>query len=159
MSDYGVPDDLAGTLPWSWAEEHLLKSRNYWLATVSADGGPHNMPVWGVWSAERNVFWFGCSPNARKARNLAMNPRCVVAPDDTVECVSVEGIATPFDDEDRLTEMTRLFLAKYGDEVGDPDEFAAFMRAHANFEVVPTRAFGIVERASEFAERATRWVF
>jgi hypothetical protein len=159
MSDYGVPDDLDGTLPWSWAQERLVRSRNYWLATVSADGRPHAMPVWGVWSVERDVFWFGCSPKARKARNLAANPRCVVAPDDTVECVSVEGVATQFHDDDRLAEMTRLFLAKYGDEAGDPVEFDAFMRANSAFEVAPDRAFGIIERAPEFSERATRWVF
>ena len=49
------------------------------------------------------------------------------------------------------------FVTKYGDEVGD--DFADFMRAHAVIEVVPTVAFAIIERADEFATRATRWRF
>ena len=31
------------------------------------------------------------------------------------------------------------------------------MQAHALVEVTPDRAFGIIERADEFAQRATRW--
>lgn len=33
----------------------------------------------------------------------------------------------------------------------------AFVRSHAIIEVTPDRAFGIIEREDEFAQRATRW--
>jgi hypothetical protein len=48
MTDYGVPEELEGTLPWSWAEERLAESRNFWLVTADGNGRPHAMPVWGV---------------------------------------------------------------------------------------------------------------
>lgn len=160
MSDYGVPADLDGVLPWSWAEERLARSRNYWLVTASADRRPHAMPVWGVWSSERRVFWTSCSPNARKARNLAANPRCTVAPEDTGECVSLEGTAAPVTDPATVDAAITAYYAKYGDELGMPvDEYDGFMRTNALFEVTPERAFGIVETPEDFAARATRWVF
>ena len=93
MSDYGVPADLADVLPWSWAEERLLRNKNFWVITASAKGRPHALPVWGVWMPEWSTFAFSCSPNARKARNIRANPQVAFAIDDTVECVSVEGTA------------------------------------------------------------------
>ena len=48
MPGYGVPDDVGGLLPWSWAEERLVSNRNYWVVTVDADHHPHAMPVWGL---------------------------------------------------------------------------------------------------------------
>jgi hypothetical protein len=45
----GGPTQGSGLLPWSWAEQRLLASRNYWVATSWPDGRPHVMPVWGVW--------------------------------------------------------------------------------------------------------------
>ena len=93
MTDYGVPADLADVLPWSWAEERLVRNRNYWVITASAKGRPHALPVWGVWMPDSSTFAFSCSPNARKARNMRANPQVAFAIDDTVECVSVEGLA------------------------------------------------------------------
>jgi len=93
MQGYGVTEDPDGLLDWEWAETRLLGCRNYWLTTVNADGRPHSMPVWGVWMPSRQRFGFGCSPTARKVRNLAANQRVVVAPHDTVECISLEGRA------------------------------------------------------------------
>ena len=47
MSAYGVPEELDGALPWSWAEERLAETRNFWLITVKASGRPHSMLIWG----------------------------------------------------------------------------------------------------------------
>ncbi len=157
MADYGVPDDLDGVLPWSWAEERLVASRNYWLVTASADGRPHAMPVWGVWDVPGERFVFSCSPNARKARNIAVNPRVSVAADDTVECVCVEGTAH------RLTGAAQegaaeAFGPKYHPD--DPDAAATlvgFFAAGTMFEVRPERAFGMIETEEDFARAATRW--
>lgn len=163
MSDYGVPDDLDGTLPWSWAEDRLIGNKNFWVVTVSGGGRPHAMPVWGVWMAEDERFWFSCSPNARKARNLSENPRCVVTIDDTVECVSVEGSARPVEpgggDRRAVDAMVDAYLAKYWEDPAVHEQMAAFVRSHRIFEVTPDRAFGIIERDEEFAARATRWRF
>lgn len=160
MSDYGVPEDPGGVLPWTWAQQRLVANRNYWVVTASAAARPHAMPVWGVWLAETDRFWFSCSPNARKARNLVQNPQCVVAVDDTVECISVEGrarVAEPARDAVAVDHAVAAYLAKYWDDPAVHPEMEAFVRSHTIIEVTPDRAFGIIERDDEFAERATRW--
>ncbi len=162
MADYGVPADPAGVLPWSWAEQRLVANRNYWVVTASATGRPHAMPVWGVWLASPDRFWFSCAPGARKLRNLTANPQCVIAVADTVECVSVEGSASVITDDvdpSRIDAVVAAYLAKYWAESDSTAEMETFLRANALVEVVPDRAFGIIEREAEFAERATRWVW
>ena len=162
MSDYGVPADLDGALPWSWAEERLVANRNYWVVTASVAGRPSSMPVWGVWMPSTERFWFSCSPNARKARHLAVNPHCAFTVDDTVECVSVEGTARVVDpaaEPAAVADMVGAYVTKYWDDPAVHPEMEQFLRSHAMFEVQPTVAFGIIERDDEFAQRATRWRF
>src|SRR4029077_11959937 len=50
MPGYGTlpANEGTGLLPWSWAEERLVASRNYWLVSVWPDGGPPALPVGGV---------------------------------------------------------------------------------------------------------------
>jgi hypothetical protein len=158
MSGYGVPTDDDGVLPWTWAQERLVRNRNYWVVTASASGRPHALPVWGVWLPETDRFWFSCSPEARKRRNIAENPQCAVAVDDTVECVSVEGHARVTDpDRDDVGPMIAAYLGKYWADPEVHAEMETFLRANAIVEVAPDRAFGIIERHEEFAQRATRW--
>lgn len=159
MSDYGVPADLTGALPWEWAYKRLVANRNYWVVTASADGRPHALPVWGVWMPD-DRFWFSCSPNARKLRNIIANPQVAVTVDDTVECVSAEGRGRRVDLGDAgVDPMVAAYLHKYWPDPSDHDAMAAFLRSNAIIEVTPERAFGIVEREDEFAARATRWVW
>jgi general stress protein 26 len=160
MSDYGVPADLAGALPWSWGQQRLVDNKNYWVVTASASARPHSMPVWGVWLSETDRFWFACSPNARKARNILENPQCAVTVDDTVECISVEGRARVADvarDADAIDHAVGTYVTKYWDDPSVHPEMEAFVRSNAIIEVTPDRAFGIIEREDEFAPRATRW--
>ena len=162
MGGYGVPAEVEGALPWAWARERLVASRNYWVVTANAAGRPHALPVWGVWLPSE-VFWFGCAPSARKARNLAANPHAVVTVDSTVEVVSVEcrGRAST---EAELAAALVAFEAKYGAEMAenagegdDAVDLEAFLRQNAAFTFEPERAFGIIERPDEFSARATRW--
>lgn len=157
MSDYGVGGPDWEPLPWSWAAERLVSNRNFWVVTVSGDGRPHALPVWGVWDDDRHRFFFSCSPNARKARNLAANPRTVVMTDDTVECLSVEGVAAPVPQGEDLEHWIELYLSKY--QPLSPELNGDFVRSHAGFEVAPDRALSVIERDEEFATRATRWTF
>ena len=159
MSEYGVPEDLDGALAWSWAEERLLRNRNYWLVTASVAGRPHSLPVWGVWLGDSERFWCSCSPNSRKARNIAENPWCVVTVDDTVECVSLEGRARIVEAgaDAAVDDAVTAYVAKYWDDPTVHREMEAFVRSHAIVEVTPDRAFGIIERDDEFSRRATRW--
>jgi len=157
MSAYGTDSPDWQALPWEWAAERLTANHNYWLVTVSAGGSPHALPVWGVWDDTDVRFMFSCAPTARKARNIAANPRVVVTVDSTVECISVEGAAQLLPQGARLDTWVDRYVDKYGKEI--PEGLGDFVRAHAVFEVQPTAAFAIIEREVEFATRATRWRF
>ena len=158
MASYGVPTDPEGALPWSWAEERLTANRNYWVVTVNDDGRPSATPVWGVWIPEQPTFVFSCAPDARKARNIAQNAQVCVMVDDTVECVSVEGIAATLDDETSRNAAATTYAEKYA----PPEERASmreFVLGHAVFAVRPVKAVAIIEREEEFASKATRWTW
>jgi PPOX class probable F420-dependent enzyme len=86
---YGVPESSEGMLPWSWAEARLESARNYWIGTSRGDGSPHAAPVWGLWIGDAVLF--STSPNSRKGRNLARDPRVVVHLESGDEVVIVEG--------------------------------------------------------------------
>ncbi|MET0460274.1 MAG: pyridoxamine 5'-phosphate oxidase family protein [Ilumatobacteraceae bacterium] len=156
MSDYGVDTPDWTPLPWSWAASRLGQGRNYWVVTASASARPHALPVWGVWDHDDLRFAFSCSPRSRKAANVAVNPQATVAVDDTVECVSVEGRAAAVDG-DRKELWVERYVTKYSPIA--PDLTAEFIRSNLVIELVPDRAFGIIEREEEFATRATRWRF
>jgi len=104
---YGLPKGNQGLLPWSWAEQRLKRSHNYWIATVKPDGSPHTMVVWGLWQDGR--FLFSTGSQSRKARNLAQNANCVVCTELAREAVIVEGVAEIADVSAR-----RRLLANYG---------------------------------------------
>lgn len=157
MADYGVDTPRWAPLPWSWAAERLEANRNFWVVTVSGDGRPHALPVWGAWDDEELRFAFSCAPRARKARNLAANPRAVVMIDGTVECLSVEGRARAVGDHGRQAQWIDRLVAKY--RAVSPEYGPEFLRQNLLVEFEPERAFAIIEREEEFSTRATRWVF
>jgi PPOX class probable F420-dependent enzyme len=152
MPGYGIvgPEEGSGLLPWSWAEERLSGSRNYWVVSRWPDGRPHAMPVWGLW--HRASFWFSSSRGSRKARNLAADPRCVVTTEDPSEPVVVEGTAELVRDAEELATLLALENAKYqtdyGIEMLDPEVNSAF-------RVRPSWAFGL--RTDDFTGSPTRW--
>ncbi|MDQ1393919.1 MAG: hypothetical protein QOF30_2896, partial [Acidimicrobiaceae bacterium] len=78
MPGYGMLPAHEGTglLPWTWAEQRLRDSHDYWLASVWPDGRPRVMPVWAVWLD--GCLWISSSRQSRKARNLQANPDCVM---------------------------------------------------------------------------------
>lgn len=159
MAAYGVPETNDGLLSWSWARTRLTSSRNYWLVTASKAGRPHSMPVWGTWTAD-DVFFVSCDGQARKARNMRENPAVVVTVDDTVEVVSVEGVATEIDvtDTPQLKGYLGPLVDKY-EEFPSVDQVLEFFSSNAAFVVRPERAFAIIERPDEFGPSATKWVW
>jgi len=62
------------------------------VATTRPDKRPHLTAVWGIWWDE--VFYFSTGRLARKSRNLAQNPGCVVSTESAAEAVIVEGVAS-----------------------------------------------------------------
>jgi hypothetical protein len=133
----------------------LVKARNFWVVTVSKDGRPHALPVWGVWDDEVLRFGFSSATDARKAANLRSNTQVVIGGPDTVEAISIEGRAVELTGTESVEPWIWAYIAKYGPDSVDAD----FLRSNAFFEVIPERAFGVIEREDEFATRATRWRF
>jgi hypothetical protein len=93
MPGYGIkgPKEGTGLLPWKWAQEHLEKAHNFWVASTRPDGRPHVMPVWAVWMED--ALYFSTGAKSRKARNLRANPACVVCAEHARGQIVIEGTA------------------------------------------------------------------
>jgi uncharacterized pyridoxamine 5'-phosphate oxidase family protein len=146
MPGYGMPTGTKGLLPWTWAEERLRKSHNYYFTTVRPDGTPHAMPIWGIWVDNR--FYFSTGATSVKARNLARNSSCVICTENAAEAVVVEGTATTIEPA-RIAELSPVYARKYKGYTLDP-------KMGPIFEVRPKVAFGL--RESTF-KSTTRWQF
>lgn len=147
MPGYGIPKTAKGLLPWSWAEQRLKKSHNYWISTTRPDGSPHTMIVWGLWLD--GAFYFSTGSDSRKAKNLANNPKCVISTEHAEQAVVVEGTATPTTDIAVLKRFAALYQKKY--------EWDMSGFAEPVYVVHPRVAFGLYEK--DFIGSATRWQF
>jgi Pyridoxamine 5'-phosphate oxidase len=155
---YGFPKGSKGLLSWSWAEQRLKKSHNYWITTVKPDGSshsvsPHTMVVWGLWQDGR--FLFSTGSKSRKARNLAVNENCIVCTEHAHEAVIVEGKAEIADVEAR-----RKFLPpyerKYKFDMSTMKDDILSMKEPV-FAVRPRLVFALWEK--HFQGKSTRWKF
>jgi hypothetical protein len=140
--NYGISSDDEGMLPWSWADERLAASRNYWIVTAGADGEPHAAPVWGVWAD--GAVYFGTAPGSRKGRNLTHDPRVVVHLESGDEAVILHG-------EAEVVEVSESVLDAYETKYGyrPPGTRLYCLR--------PRRALAWLE--SDYPRTATRFDF
>jgi hypothetical protein len=157
MPGYGLPTSEKGLLPWSWAEQRLKKSHNYWITTVKQDGSsqasPHTMVVWGLWQDGRLLFSTGSK--SRKARNLARNSSCVVCTEHAHEAVIVEGSAEIADVAARR-KLIPVYEKKYKWSLSTMKDDILSMKEPV-FAVRPRVVFGLYEK--KFINAATRWRF
>jgi len=154
MPGYGIlgPTEGSGLLSWSWAEERLVASHDYWVATVWPDGRPHSMPVWGIW--RDGSLWFSSSLGSRKIRNLLREPRCTVATDNALEPVVVEGAAAIVTDRDLIQRFLEGLNGKY-DTAYQIDFFDPGV--NATVRVRPRWIFALTEE--DFTGSPTTWTF
>jgi hypothetical protein len=150
---YGLPEGTKGLLPWSWAEQRLKKSHNYWITTVKPDCSPHTMVVWGLWQDGRLLFSTGSK--SRKARNLGQNRNCVVCTERANEAVVVEGTAEIADLAARRKFLPACERKYKFDMKGMKDDILSMKEPV--FAVRPRLAFGLWEKY--FATKTTRWKF
>lgn len=136
------------TLPWSWALTQIDDCRNFWLTTVRPEGGPHMMPVWGLWLD--GVFAFSTGPRSRKARNFRANPNVAVATDDGADAVVVEGVVGEMPPSSQAS-FIHAYKAKYDWEM--QESMGPF------YVVTPHVAFGIREYGDKETGGVTRWTF
>jgi nitroimidazol reductase NimA-like FMN-containing flavoprotein (pyridoxamine 5'-phosphate oxidase superfamily) len=139
---YGIPEHDNGMLAWDHVIDRMTSPRNYWLSTVSPDGRPHAMPVWGVWMDDH--LHFGGGRGTRKAKNLAVNPQVSIHLEDGWDVVIIEGTVEEVLDEDTQTRLDDLYEAKYGIRHGTPV-----------WRVMPRRVFAW----TDFPNDATCWRF
>jgi general stress protein 26 len=147
MPGYGLPTGSKGLLPWKWAEERLSRSHNYWLTTSRPDARPHSMIVWGIWVEGR--FYFSTGAASRKAKNLGLNPHCIVCTEKAAEAVIVEGEASTVADATLLKRLAPFYAKKYKPWKLDPNMGPIF-------QVRPKTIFGLREKTFK---AATRWIF
>lgn len=150
---YGFPKGTKGLLAWSWAEQRLKKSHNYWISTVRPDASPHAMVVWALWQDGRLLFSTGS--HSRKARNLAKNKNCVVCTEHAHEAVIVEGIA-----EIAGLAARRKFLPAYEKKYKfDMSTMKAGILSMKEpvFAMRPRVVFALWEK--HFQTKSTRWKF
>lgn len=144
---YGIPKILKGSVSWDWAQERLTSSHNYLIITVRPDGRPHAMIVWGIWLDD--AYYFSTGATTRKAKNLAINPQCIVCNENIAEAVIVEGEARQLDVPDIPEPAFDLYFKKYGWKL-DPE------MGHV-FKVKPRKVIAMPEKL--FPAGATRWLF
>ena len=150
---YGFPKGTKGLLSWSWAEQRLKKSHNYWITTVKPDGSPHTMVVWGLWQDGRLLFSTGSQ--SRKARNLASNPNCVVCTENASEAVIVEGV-TELADVAARRKFIAKYKPKYDFDMSSMKDDILSMKEPV-FAVRPKIVFALWEKY--FQSKSTRWKF
>ena len=135
----------ARLLEWSWAERRLREARRYWLATRHVDGSAHLRAVWAAWVPGGLAFSTGRL--TRKARNLAVDPRCSLAVEAGDDSLVVEGVAEELADAALIAEADAAYAAKYGSSmlIGDSPVFS----------VRPVLVIGFCE--GDPSVRPTRW--
>jgi len=149
----GFPKGTKGLLSWSWAEQRLKKSHNYWITTVKPDCSPHTMVVWGLWQDGR--FLFSTGSKSRKARNLAKNPNCVVCTEHAQEAVIVEGVVESADVAARR-KFLPVYEKKYKFDMKSMKDDILSMKEPV-FAIRPKVVFALWEK--HFQSKSTRWKF
>jgi PPOX class probable F420-dependent enzyme len=159
MPGYGITKERDGMLAWSFAEDRLMASHDYWLATVRPDGRPHVMPVWGAWFDDH--LWFSTEQTSRKARNLTAEPRCTVTTDNAVEPVVLDGFAALVTDRSDVVRFTDVIRTKYAaqwlEDVYTVDFFDANLGGGGTYRVTPITVFALKEQ--NFTTSPTLWTF
>lgn len=145
---YRFPTGPKGLLDWEWARKRLTSSHNYVIMTVRPDGRPHAMGMHGLWI--NDAFYFGTAVETRKAKNLAVNPNCILVNDRLDELIVVEGIATPVTAAELPKGASEESKKKYGWPMGNHP-------GGVIFKVTPRVVFGFPEK--QIASAVTRWIF
>ena len=133
---------------WDSITERVRTSRNYWICSISPDGQPHALPVWGIWLED--CLYFVTKRASKKARNLLDNPKVAIHLESGDDVVSFQGTVAEVRDLTRLDQVATVYTAKYnGDEI--------FPDIEVVFELLPHLAFTWLE--SNYHQTATRWRF
>lgn len=143
---YGIkPGSKGRFVRWEDVEHQLIAARNYWVVTASASGGPHVVPVWGIWHS--GTLYFSTHPASRTGLNLATNNRIAVHLESGDDVVILYGKTIALSDADVTDELDTLYHGKYGWNL----KGNRVLRLQARTALAWSEA--------DFTESATRWRF
>jgi nitroimidazol reductase NimA-like FMN-containing flavoprotein (pyridoxamine 5'-phosphate oxidase superfamily) len=99
-------------LPWSRPHDLLVAGpaqpgTSFFLATTRPDGRPHVAAVGIMW--HDGDLYFNSGPGARKAKNLAANPACVMSASLEGIDLVLEGTASMLDDPGLMETLAAKF--------------------------------------------------
>lgn len=110
-------------------DQRLRSDIMIWLNSVRPNGSPHSVAVWFGWDGES--FLIFSKPNNQKLRNIAHNPRVVLALDNThggSDVVAIEGTAELLPQK-TLEVMDQSYAEKYARNIKNlgwvPESMAA----------------------------------
>lgn len=117
LDGYGAP-----LIPWTKVRERLEQGftqapgeggpdrHTCWLATVYPDGRPHVMPLGVNWID--GALYFSTGAHTRKAKNLALNPRCTITVASHDFDIIVEGKAARVTDPALVARIAGVYQAE-----------------------------------------------
>src|SRR6186997_2904969 len=148
-ASYGFTPSTLHTPPdWNDIGERIRASRNYWICSVSPDGYPHALPVWGVWM--ENCLYFVTKRASKKGRNLLSNPKVAIHLESGDDVVSFQGSVVEVTDKLQLAKVATTYSEKYnGDQIN--------LEIEVVFELAARFAFTWLER--NYHQTATRGRF
>jgi hypothetical protein len=146
---FGAAPADGTVLSWPTVEGWLVEARNYWVCTRRADGRPHAIPVWGLWT--EGALWFSTDPASLKARNIARAPETVVHLESGDDVCVLDGSARAVLAADLPTGFLDRYDAKY--------QFRLDL-SNPNFGLfVFDPRVALTWRESDLPMSATRWTF
>jgi nitroimidazol reductase NimA-like FMN-containing flavoprotein (pyridoxamine 5'-phosphate oxidase superfamily) len=101
-------------LRWISVRRVLEGALRYWIATSSADDGPHIVQQWAGWVDD--TLYFGGSDKTKWARDLRRDPRAAISIERTGYSIMVEGCAEVVETPtpELAAALTATFSKKYG---------------------------------------------
>lgn len=150
---YGIPDTNEGLLPWSYVQERMRSSINYWICTANAKGQPHATPVWGVWVED--VFYCDGGPDTRRNRDIAVNPSVSVHLEDGTRVIILEGTIKNL--KTSPIELREKVAAAYTEKYSKMG-YSPTAESWKDGGLYAFRA-GTVFAWTQFPEDSTRWQF
>lgn len=120
---YGVPKRGGTFIGWAHVIERLASAEAYWIATVTPDGRPHVVPIWGCF-VDADLYLETGAPDTIKNRNLQSNQNVFVHLDGVNDVVIVRGRAVEVRPDAELgRDLATAMHAKYKDYEPTPDSW------------------------------------
>jgi nitroimidazol reductase NimA-like FMN-containing flavoprotein (pyridoxamine 5'-phosphate oxidase superfamily) len=102
---------MADLMTWTEIAGRLADPQNYWLVTVSPEGLPHTVPVWGA--VEDETLYLYSERSTVKARNIEAKAHVAVHLESGADVLIVYGTAVELTDLDAVNHACAAFARKY----------------------------------------------